>query len=143
MVYYGRLGKRWNSFLNKISLICCKWSSLIAQGSENPVSDLLRKSSFIQYLAPTASFLPLSLQYAEAHCEMGLRNGLFLEAGKKAGIFLEQNLLNRGEFRNRERPVVTHLERPVARECETRLRLQMVQFECPEYRKPCVSFTFR
>ena len=57
-------------------------------------------------------------------------NGLYMpnRTGNKSLVnqalttfFLNLDCLTWGEFRIRERPVVTHLERPVAREYETRL----------------------
>ena len=56
--------------------------------------------------------------------QRGTDKNTAIMAGKMSTTYARP-ALSRGEFRICERPVVTHLERPVAvaRECETRLRM--------------------
>ena len=81
MVYYGRLGKKVENFLNKISSIGCKWARLDAPRSETPVSQSLLESSLFPFSVPSSSFLPqfLSLQYKEMV--------YYGRLGKKVGTF--------------------------------------------------------
>ena len=60
MVYYGRLLKKVEIFLNKISLTGCKWSILSAPGSEPLWCHPILKSSLFSFSAPADSFLPVS-----------------------------------------------------------------------------------
>ena len=86
-------------FWNKISPTCCNWSSLIAPGTETPVSHPLLGESLFPFQAPAASFLPLSGV---------IRNGSSQYEGQEGGTFVEQNQLNRLQMVHFERPRDTH-----------------------------------
>ena len=90
--------------LNKISLTCCKWSSLNAPRSETLVSHSLLRSSLLQFSAPAPSSLLLSGV---------IRIGLLWEAGEKDGKVIEQNQLNRLQMVQFECPSVILLSVPL------------------------------
>ena len=125
-VHYGRVGKKVGKFWNKISLTGCKWSSWNALESGSPVSH-----PFLSSFTPkfSSSALAAAIRRSLSCCSLSRVRAFAIStpsspskweppvwrSGREGGNILEQNQLK---------------------------RVQMVQFECPKQRNPCVSSTF-